>query len=279
MSEDQAVAGAVVEDSITETQDTTTQAATETQETKQPESDPAKTQADKEAKEKAELQRGVQKRIDKITRARYEAEARARVLEERLNAIEARQHGQPQQQQRQADAMPKIDDYNNFDEYVQAKAEYISDQRIEKTLAEREQRQQAERAQAERAKTVEQWQQRLEKATVEIPDFEEVLSSSAVPMTAIMQDAIMESEKGPQLAYYLANNADEASKIAGMSPRGAILALGRIEERLANPTANRTTSAPPPLTPIGSSGKVAKAPEEMSQAEFEKWRKQYRTKR
>ena len=106
-----------------------------------------------------------------------------------------------------------------------------------------------------------------------MPDFEDVILSSTVPMTGAMQDAIMESEKGPQLAYYLVNHPDEASKIAVMSPRGAILALGRIEERLENPTAKKTTSAPPPLTPIGSSGKVAKAPEDMSQAEFEKWRR------
>lgn len=215
--------------------------------------------------------KGVQKRIDRAVRQKYEAEARTKMLEERLAAIESRQ-ALPQNVSRQDDE-PRIDQYDNFDKYVAAKAEYIAKRQIEQTLTEREQRQNAERAATERSKTVGKWNQRVEKATAEMPDFEEVVSTSTVPMTEPMQLAIMESDVGPKLAYYLANNPVEAVEIAGMSPSSAIRTLGRIEERLSKPVEKRSTNAPAPLTHLGSSAKVSKDPSEMSQKEFETWRR------
>lgn len=229
---------------------------------------PEQETAAKEAKKEAELQKGVQRRIDKITRQKYEAEARAKMLEERVAAMEARQASAPKD-----DEMPTLGKYNNFDEYVAAKAEYISKKTIESTLTEREKRQAAEREATERTKTVESWNKRVEKATAEMPDFEEVITSSEVPMTGPMQQAIMESEAGPKLAYYLANHPNEASDIARMTPIGAIRTLGRIEERLSKPVEKKSTSAPEPLTPIGGKTKVSKDPSDMSQKEFEAWRK------
>ena len=219
------------------------------------------------------IPKGVQKRIDRAVRQKYEAEARAKMLEERVAAMEARQSA-PQQQRQQDSGEPTIDKFDNFDEYVRAVADYRAEKKIEATLTEREKRQSAEREAAERKKTADSWQKRMAAATVEIPDFEEVLASSDVPMTPPMQQAIMESEVGTKLAYYLAMHPDEAEQIAGMSPIGAIRTLGRIEERLATakPTVT-TTNAPPPLKPIGAKAVVSKDPGKMSDAEYEKWRK------
>jgi hypothetical protein len=107
-----------------------------------------------------------------------------------------------------------------------------------------------------------------------MPDFEDVLSSSEVPMTGPMQQAIMESDIGPRLAYHLASNPEEAVKIAEMSPMGAIRALGRLEERLASQkTEIKTTNAPPPIKTVGTRATVTKDPGKMSDAEYAKWRK------
>lgn len=219
--------------------------------------------------------KGVQKRIDRAVRQKYEAEARAKMLEERVAAME-QQVQRPQQQKPIDNSEPLIENFDNFDTYVAAKAEWIAERKIEQTLSARDQKQMAEREAAERTKTTDSWNKRIAAATVEMPDFEEVLASSDVPMTAPMQQAIMESEIGPKLAYYLANNPEEAEKIAGMSPVGAIRTLGRIEERLATgkPTVS-TTNAPPPLKPIGTKAVVTKDPGKMSDAEYAKWRKSY----
>lgn len=221
------------------------------------------------------IPKGVQKRIDRAVRQKYEAEARAKMLEERVAAMEARQFAQQPAQQRVADVgEPTIDKFENFDEYVAAKAAYIANKQIESTLSEREQRQKAEREAAERAKTAESWNKRIAAATVEMPDFEDVLSSSDVPMTPPMHEAIVESEVGPKLAYYLATHPDEAVNIARMSPIGAIRAIGRIEERLlANKPVVKPTDAPPPVAPVGTRSPVKKDPGKMSDAEYEKWRK------
>ena len=218
------------------------------------------------------IPKGVQKRIDRAVRQKYEAEARSKMLEERVAAMESRQYA-PQQRQA-VDSEPTIDKFDNFDQYVAAKAEYIAKKQIESTLSEREKRQSAEREATERTKTVDSWNKRIAAATAEMPDFEEVLASSDVPMTPPMQQAIMESDIGPKLAYYLANNPEEAEKIAGMSPIGAIRTLGRIEERLSNSKpAVKSTDAPPPIRATGSNATVTKDPHKMSDAEFAAWRK------
>lgn len=217
------------------------------------------------------IPKGVQKRIDRAVREKYEAQTEARMLKERIAALES--YRQPQQKTVDNDE-PKIENFNNFDEYVAAKAEYIADKKINSTLSERDKRQAAERETTERTKTVESWNKRLAAATVEIPDFEDVVASSDVPMTQPMQQAIMESDIGPKLAYYLASNPEEAERIAAMSPIGAIRTLGRIEERLATAKPEvKTTNAPAPIKPIGSRATVAKDPGKMSDAEYERWRK------
>ena len=226
-----------------------------------------------EVKAEEPIPKGVQKRIDRAVRQKYEAEARAKMLEERVAAMESRQQ-QPVHRQQNDDSEPTIDKFDNFDQYVAAKAEWIASRTINKTLTEREAQQKAAYEAAERTKTADSWNKRIAAATAEMPDFEEVLASSEVPMTNSMQQAIMESEVGPKLAYYLATNQDEAEKIAGMSPIGAIRALGRIEERLATvKPVVQTTNTPPPIKPVGSRATVAKDPGKMSDAEYEKWRR------
>ena len=222
-------------------------------------------------KQEHEVPKGVQKRIDRAVRQKYEAEARAKVLEERVAAMEARQ-SQPQQRSIEK-SEPTIDKFDNFDDYVAAKAEFIAERKINQTLSERENKQKAATEAAERLKTVDSWSQKVTQATAELPDFEDVIASSDVPMTEPMQQAIMESDIGPKLAYYLANNPEEAVKIANMSPASAIRSLGRIEERLATQKpAVKATSAPEPLKTVGTRAVVSKDPNKMSDAEFAAWR-------
>lgn len=223
--------------------------------------------------EEPPIPKGVQKRIDRAVRQKYEAEARAKMLEERVAAMETQRYQQPQQKAVD-NTEPKIENYDNFDTYVAAKAEWIASRKIEETLTERERKQQEQRSNYERQQVQATWAKRVTEATAEMPDFEEVIASSEVPMTEPMQSAIMESDIGPKLAYWLANNPSEASKIAGMSPISAIRALGRIEERLQTQPAKKPTSAPEPIKPVGARATVKKNPGQMSDAEYAKWRKQ-----
>lgn len=223
-----------------------------------------------EVKAEEPIPRGVQRRIDRAVRQKYEAEARARAFEERLAVIEARQA--PRAPSR--DDEPTIDKFDNFDEYVTAKAAHIAKQQIESTLTEREQRQAEERYAREQAQVAEKWNKQVTKATAELPDFEEVLSSSDLPMTQAMRQTILESDAGPKLAYYLATHPEETDDISRMTGTAAIRALGRIEERLLSQKPGVTTTrAAEPIKPVGTRTSVKKDPGKMSDAEYEKWRK------
>lgn len=221
-------------------------------------------------KEEDAVQKAVQKRIDKAIARQKDAENRAMELEKRLAALEQRS---TLSQEKPDDKEPTLDKFDSFDEYVAAKAEWVAAKKIESALLEREQREKEQNAARERQATLESWDKRVKDATAEMPDFEDVLENSDVPMTPVMQDAIMDSDVGPKLAYYLATNPEEAMKIVAMSPIAAIRAIGRIEEKLAAPVAKKTTSAPAPITSVSGKAAVKKDPGQMSDEEYAKWRK------
>ena len=231
-----------------------------------------------EEKKEDPIPKGVQKRIDRAVREKYEAQAEAKMLKERLDRIEQNIN----QQQRVAkpidNSEPRIDNFDDFDAYVAAKAEWIASKKINETLQERERRIAEERVSTAHAKAVDSWNKQLEKATAELPDFTEVIESSDVPMSDFMRDAIIDSDLGPKVAYWLANNPDEAKKIASMSPLATVKAIGRIEERLESQAKapKKPTAAPAPLKSVGGKASVQKDPGQMSDAEYAEWRKKGR---
>ncbi len=238
----------------------------------------AEEQPKPEEKKEDPIPKGVQKRIDRAVREKYEAQAEAKMLKERLDRIEQNLN----QQQRVAkpidNSEPRIDNFDDFDAYVAAKAEWIASKKINETLQERENRQAEERAAAAHHKAVDSWNQRLAEATAEMPDFTEVIESSDVPMSDFMRDAIVESDLGPKVAYWLANNPEEAKKIASMSPLATVRAIGRIEERLESQAKapKKPTAAPAPLKSVGGKASVQKDPGQMSDSEYAEWRKKGR---
>jgi hypothetical protein len=88
-----------------------------------------------------------------------------------------------------------------------------------------------------------------------------------------MGQAIVESDFGTDSAYYLAQHPDEAKAIAQLSPIRQIAAIGKLEAKVTQPAARKTTEAPPPITPAGSKAKADKDPNQMTDAEFAAWRK------
>ena len=236
----------------------------------------AEEQPKPEEKKEDPIPKGVQKRIDRAVREKYEAQAEAKMLKERLDRIE--QNIQERVAKPIDNSEPRIDNFDDFDQYVAAKAEWIASKKINETLNERERRSAEERAAAAHYQAVDGWNQRLEKATAELPDFKEVIESSDVPMSDFMRDAIVESDLGPKVAYWLANNPEEAKKIASMSPLATVKAIGRIEERLESQAKapKKPTAAPAPLKPVGGKASVQKDPGQMSDAEYLEWRKKGR---
>jgi hypothetical protein len=200
------------------------------------------------------------------------------MLEERLTALEQQQRV-PQVTKDIDNSEPKIENFDNFDDYVAAKASYIADKRINETLTAREKAQMAERQQQEQREIASTWSQRVAQATAELPDFEDVIASSDVPMSDVMRQAIMDSDVGPKLAYYLATNPDDAHKIATMSHIGQVRALGRIEAQLEQGTPKSVSTAPAPVKTVGGRSTVKVDPDKMTTDEWLKWRQEQIKKR
>lgn len=221
------------------------------------------------------IPKGVQKRIDRAVRQKYEAEARANELERRLQQLEQSHVAKPAG----SDA-PRYEDFNNdFDAYSRAVARYEAKQEIESTISAHQKAASERQAQEAQAKSSETWAKRAAAAKAEMPDWSEVVESAQdIVLDPGAYQAIQESEVGPKIAYYLASNPDEADDIAQLRGAAAIRAIGRLEAKLEDGKVS-VTRTPAPIKPVGQKAKVDKAPEEMSPAEFAKWRKGFISQR
>lgn len=185
------------------------------------------------SKEKARTERKLQKEIDR-------------------RIAEAMQKNAPQQPaEPEAISKPKPDQFATTEEYVEALAAFKAEEIFRtKTQESESQRREAELRQRHQS-VVTSYQERVEQAMEKYPDFEDVAYSPDVPITNAMAATIQESEKGPDIAYFLGKNPAEAQRIAKLSPFLQAKELGKLEAKLESaPAPVRTSNAPPPINPI-----------------------------
>src|SRR6202012_5793298 len=99
-------------------------------------------------------------------------------------------------------------------DFMEALADWTADRKLE----ERQQEAQQARANAAQQQMIDEWQKRLDVAKTDLTDFDEVVSKSEVDMPNHLYFAIVESDVGPQLAYYFAQNPDAARLLTGIRP-------------------------------------------------------------
>jgi hypothetical protein len=208
----------------------------------------------------------LQKRIDELTRARHQAER-------------DRDYWRQQAEARQAPpAAPKPEDFASDDDYQQALLDHRIESGINRKLS-TEAQQRADMADQQANEVRDQtYAERMRAATTRIPDFAEVVGKANIDVRQEVIDAIKDSEHGPDIAYHLAKNPDEARRLSQMDTRSLDRAIGRMEADFAakgtTPApAARTTNAPAPAR-TGAPAAAAPAnndPSKMSQAEFEVW--------
>jgi hypothetical protein len=85
------------------------------------------------------------------------------------------------------------------------------------------------------------------------PDFDQVAHNPNLPVTPVMADAIRESKKGAEIAYWLGKNPSEAARIAALPPVSQATAIARLESRVAG-SPSAVSRAPEPLGPLKGSG-------------------------
>ncbi len=215
--------------------------------------------------------RGVQNRIDELTRSRREAEREAAYWKERAGG------NTPAQNPAQVPAGPKAPDPSSFktqEEYIDALADYKVDQKLAAKEAEQTQvKQVTERAQS--------WQEKLTSARAETPDFDQVMNNADVNVANHVADLLLESDAGAKIAYHLAQNPDVLEKINGMTPAKVAIELGKLEVAITKP-ANvapepkpdvKISKAPPPTRPVGQGRSTTPALADLSMDDYVKQRR------
>lgn len=144
-------------------------------------------------------------------------------------------------------ADPRPEQFDSTESYADA----LAMKKAEQLLYERDvQRQQTEVLGA--------YHDREEEARNKYDDFEQVAYNPSLKITTVMAQTIQSSDIGPDVAYYLGANPKEADRISRLAPYVQAKEIGRIEAKLAlEPMVKKTSSAPPPFTPVTASSKGA----------------------
>ena len=208
----------------------------------------------------------LEKRFSELTKqreaARQEAERERQAreaLEARLKDLESKVNPQKSDE---PDPKPDPAQFNDALEYAEALAEWTAD----KKMRERDQAELARRAQEEQSRLRQKFQERLEAAKQEMPDYEDMIASSDVSVSQPVTDAIIESDVGPQILYYLADNPDFARGLAEKSITSQLRAIGRLEAKFEKTEAPKTSEKPPvakksnapaPISPLKAGGNPA----------------------
>lgn len=212
-----------------------------------------KQEESKEEKPKDKKQGKFSKRLSELTAQRNAERERVAQLEARLKEIEEKSKPKEETKEvKSTDGKPNPADFTDAFDYAEKLAEWSAKQ----ALAKREQEEKEKTAKQEQEKVVKTWQERIEKAKQDIEDFDDVVAASEVKVSDQVRDALIESEYGPQVLYYLANNEEIANKIANMTVMGALREIGKIEAKIEAKQGKKeevktsVSKAPAPITPI-----------------------------
>jgi hypothetical protein len=200
---------------------------------------------------------------------RNQARDLARVNERLLNLMEQSLLGKAPHVE-QPSGPPQREDFDNYEAYLEAKADF----QVAEKFKEVEARADKARQETELRDREATWQKLEQKAAKKYEDYEDVVLSDDLAITPIMAAAIKDArEIGPDIAYFLGKNPDEASRIAKLQPAAQVREIGKIEARLESKAepAKRQSKAPPPIEPIGG-GSSSTDPSSMSQKEYEAYR-------
>jgi hypothetical protein len=147
---------------------------------------------------------------------------------------------------------PKLSDFEGDDrneKWSEALAEWTED-RIARGIETGVEKKTTEaKATQERADAIQAHNTRVAKFAEAHPDYAQTMRNPGLNISKTMADCIVESDLGPEIAYYLGQNVPESVRIARLSPTKAAAAIGRLEAKLEAEAAAGTPPPPAPGTP------------------------------
>lgn len=214
---------------------------------------------------------GFQKKIDRLTKT---------VADLRAELDAARANGKPlaetpaATEPAAAGKEPKIGEFKSVDEYLEAKTEWLVNQKL--TL--RQQHEEMQAVQEERKEIFNAYNQKVAELEAEHDDFAEVVGRSDIQIPESVRLAVLEMENGPQVAYYLGQHPEECDKLCEMTPFRAVVEIGKIADKLEVPASTapkNKTMPPPPIRPVGGNASPSSIPlDKLSPEEYIRVRNQ-----
>jgi hypothetical protein len=191
---------------------------------------------------------GVQRRINKLTAEKHEARRQAGAYRAELEALRNARPTAPAK-------APRLEDFD-YDEqaFTEARIAYQLDQKLTEFEARNDRARREEAQREQRDRLVQGYEEKLAEFRRTAPDFAEVVGGVAAVLPPALEEAILASDEGPALAYYLGNHLDVAERLAGMSPYQAAMQLGKIEASLPNVSVKQASKAPEPIKKAGNGG-------------------------
>jgi len=220
-----------------------------------------------------EYTKGVEKRIGKLTRKKHEAEREADRLREENAYLKGQADGsRVQGNVVQADSNePQEVDFETHELYTKALVKHEIDKRDRDAKAKAD----SESSASHRESIHNSFVKRIESSNIRetIPDFDEVVNNgvgySGHPN---LEEIVLTSD--PNIAYYLEDNLEVMDKFKKMNTIQASREIERLEVKLtSSPNTKNITNATPPINPLNGDDVVTKNPEDMTQAEYNAWRK------
>lgn len=202
---------------------------------------------------------GFQKRIDKLNKKLSAADQEKEYW--RQEALRTKSNPEPEKKANDEKPdlnKPKAETFATHDEYVEA----LTDWKLDQKLLERERKQKEHAVKSESETKINTHRARVDEFSKSKEDWDDVTEVfSKAPISITLQEAVVNSDHGPEMLYELGKDPKELKRILALPPIQAAMALGKIESRYSksNPSNDKklTTKAPPPVTPVKGKGSSA----------------------
>lgn len=182
----------------------------------------------------AELDEIIQKKAWRLERKaeREKSELRAK-LEDEFKSRE-------KPAESKSDNEPKRNDFDSYEDYIEARADYRADQKVNKRFEDYEGKQkkvtEAQTKQEAQKAFDKQAEKRVADGRKEFADFDTVVNDAVedgvIPLNSELYYGIIDSDIGHKLAYHLSKHPAEAEKLLALNPRAQLRELGKLEDRL-----------------------------------------------
>lgn len=207
--------------------------------------------------------KGVQARIDELTREKYN-------LKRELEAANAKLTAPPPQERPKPISPLDFTDTEEFEKASIKREDDLERWKDSKKLAQ----EYAVKQQAALEEKQNKFLVDAERVASKYPDFIDAINKMTT--TPELSDAVLSSDYAPEIGYYLAKNPMIAKKLAMSDIITIGREVGKLEARFGDATKRSITSAPPPIATVGDTGTptdVTDDPSKMSMEQFVEWDK------